>query len=114
MGLEQTQKREFKMKSIYTTKKRGWLMQIEWKWCDELNRGIFKHKFYTVCNFWEDAPLPPYNILCAFPQGLHSNVTFPQDFQMGVPKLGFLMSQNFGHSSNQVCFENARKISYNL
>jgi len=30
--------------------------------------------------------------------GLHPNVIFPQDSQMGVPKLGLLLSQNFGHS----------------
>jgi len=31
-------------------------------------------------------------------QGLHPNVTFPQDSQVGVPKLGLLLSQNFGRS----------------
>jgi hypothetical protein len=41
---------------------------------------------------------PLYNILCASSWGLHSNVTFPQDSQEGVPKLGLLLSQNFGHS----------------
>jgi len=41
---------------------------------------------------------PPYNILCAFPWGLHPNVIFPHDFQVGVPKLGLLQSQNFGLS----------------
>jgi len=43
---------------------------------------------------------PPYSILCAFPWGLHLNVTFLRDSQvdLGVPKLGFLLSQNFGCS----------------
>jgi hypothetical protein len=41
---------------------------------------------------------PPYSILCASPHGLHPNVTFPWDSQVGVPKLGLLLSQNFGHS----------------
>jgi len=41
---------------------------------------------------------PPYSILCAFLQGLHPNVIFPQDSQVGVPKLGLLLSQNFGRS----------------
>jgi hypothetical protein len=41
---------------------------------------------------------PPYNIFCASPQGLHPNVIFPQDSQVGIPKLGLLLSQNFGRS----------------
>ncbi len=40
----------------------------------------------------------PYSIFCASSWGLHPNVTFPWDFQVGVPKLGLLLSQNFGHS----------------
>jgi hypothetical protein len=53
MGPKKIHKREFNMKSTYTTKKRKWLMQIEWKCCDKL----------------------------------HPNVTFPQDSQVGIPKL---------------------------
>jgi hypothetical protein len=41
---------------------------------------------------------PPYNILYSFPRELHPNVIFPLDSQVKVPKLGFLLSQNFGHS----------------
>ncbi len=33
MGLEQIHKRKFKMRSTYTIKKIGRLMQVEWKWC---------------------------------------------------------------------------------
>jgi len=33
MGIGWTHKRKFKMISTWTTKKRGWLVQIEWKWC---------------------------------------------------------------------------------
>jgi hypothetical protein len=40
----------------------------------------------------------PISILCASPWGLHPNVTFPWDSQVGVPKLGLLLSQNFGCS----------------
>ncbi len=40
----------------------------------------------------------PYILLCAFLWGLHPNVTFPQISQMEVPKLGLLLSQNFGRS----------------
>jgi len=39
---------------------------------------------------------PPYSVFCAFPQGLHLNVIFPWDSEVGVPKLGLLLSQNFG------------------
>jgi len=47
------------MRSTYTTKKGGGqLMQIEWKWCDELNKDNFKHKLYMAHNLWEEAPLP--------------------------------------------------------
>jgi len=41
---------------------------------------------------------PPYNILCASPWGSHPNVIFFRDSQVGVPKLGVLLSQNFGRS----------------
>jgi hypothetical protein len=58
MGLGWTHKWELKMKSTCTTKKRGWLMQVEWKWCNGLSKDNFKHKFYMVCNLWKEAPLP--------------------------------------------------------
>jgi hypothetical protein len=58
MGLGQTHKQEFKMKSTCTTKKRGRLMQIESKWCSGLSKDKFKHKLYTTHNLWEEAPLP--------------------------------------------------------
>jgi hypothetical protein len=48
---------EFKMKSTCTTKKKGRLVLVEWKWCDELSKDNFKHKFYTTHNLWEEAPL---------------------------------------------------------
>ncbi len=96
MGLRQTHKQEFKMKSTYTTKDKRRLMQIEWKWCDELSKDNLKHSFTCPTTFGRRHHSPPYNILCASLQGLHPNVTFPQDSQMGVPKLGLLLSQNFG------------------
>jgi hypothetical protein len=58
MGLEQTHKREFKMKTTYKTKERGWLRQVEWKWCDKLNKDNLKHKLYMAHNLLEEAPLP--------------------------------------------------------
>ncbi len=57
MGLGWTHKREFKMRSTCTTKKRGKLVQVEWKWCDGRNRDNFKHKLYITYNLWEEAPL---------------------------------------------------------
>jgi hypothetical protein len=46
------------MKSICTTKEKGRLMQIEWKWCDKFNENNFKHKIYTARNLWEEALFP--------------------------------------------------------
>jgi hypothetical protein len=102
MGLGQTHKHEFKMRSTCITKKRGQLMQVEWKWCDGLNKDNLKNKLYTTCNLWEEAPLPSlYYILC-FSIGTTSKCHFspglPSDSQVGVPKLGLLLSQNFGCS----------------
>jgi len=37
-------------------------------------------------------------IFCASLRGLHPNIIFSQVSQMGVPKLGPLLFQNFGHS----------------
>jgi hypothetical protein len=58
MGLGGIHKQEFMMKSTYTTKKKKQLVQVEWKWRDRLNRDNLKHKFYTTCNLWEEAPVP--------------------------------------------------------
>jgi hypothetical protein len=33
-------------------------MLIEWKWCGGFSKNNLKHKFYMVCNVWEEAPLP--------------------------------------------------------
>jgi len=46
------------MKSTCTTKKKGRLVQVECKWCDELSKDNFKHKLYMAHNLWEEAPLP--------------------------------------------------------
>jgi hypothetical protein len=58
MGLGQTHKQEFKMKSTYITKERGRLMQIECKWCGGLNKDNFKHKFYMAHNLQKETPFP--------------------------------------------------------
>jgi hypothetical protein len=39
------------MKSICITKKRRRLMQVEWKWCDKLNRDNLKHNFIWFTTF---------------------------------------------------------------
>ncbi len=95
MGLGRTHKQEFKMRSTYTTKKKWWLMQIEWKWCMDLIGTILSISFTWPATFVRRHHSPPYSILCASPWGLHPNVIFPQDSQVGVPKLGLLLSQNF-------------------
>ncbi len=46
--------------------------------------------------------LPPYNILCAWPQDLHSNVILSWNSQVGVSKFSKLDSHNFG-AHNFVC-----------
>jgi hypothetical protein len=38
------------MKSTFTTKERGWLMQVESKWCGGFNKNNLKHKLYTAHN----------------------------------------------------------------
>jgi hypothetical protein len=50
MGLGQTHKRKFKMISTCTTKKRGQLMQIKWKWCNGLSKDNLKHKLHMAYN----------------------------------------------------------------
>jgi hypothetical protein len=94
MGLGRTHKREFKMRSICTTKKIGRLVQIEWKWCNKVNKDNLKHKLYTTCNHWEEAPLPSIDILC-----LSTGNTSKCHFSPRLPKLGLLLSQNFGCSN---------------
>jgi hypothetical protein len=55
MGLRQTHKQEFKTISTYITKKRGQLVQVEWKWCVGFSRDNLKHKLHTTRNFWDEA-----------------------------------------------------------
>jgi hypothetical protein len=55
------------MKSTYRTKEKGWLMQIECKWCSRLSRHSLKHKLYVICDLWEEASLP--SIFCDSLQG---------------------------------------------
>jgi hypothetical protein len=38
--------------------KRGWLMQVEWKWWNELSGDNLKNKLHTTRNLWEEAYEP--------------------------------------------------------
>jgi hypothetical protein len=58
MGLGRSHKPKFKMKLICTTKKKRQLVEVEWKWCDGLNKDNLKHKFYTTYNLCGKPPLP--------------------------------------------------------
>ncbi len=58
MGLRQTHKWGFKMRSTRTTKKRKQLVQVEWKWWGEFSMDNLKHKLYMARTLWEKAPLP--------------------------------------------------------
>jgi hypothetical protein len=51
---------------------------------------------------------PLYSILYAPPQGLHPNVTFPHDSQMGVSKLGLMPFLLIITHANQVEMNNVR------
>ncbi len=73
-------------------------MQVEWKWCNELSSDNLKHKLYTAHNFWEEAPLPSLYYIVCLSMGTTSKCHFSSGSQVGVPKLGLLLSQNFGHS----------------
>jgi hypothetical protein len=95
MGLRQTHKQKFKMKSIYKTKKRRRLMQVEHKWCGKLSRDNLKHKLYTTRKlFKRKHHSPPYGILYDSPRELHPNGIF----FLGLPKSRLILSQGFGHA----------------
>ncbi len=110
MGLKRTHKKEFKMKSTCTTKKRKWLMQVECKWCNALNKDNLKHKLYTTCNLWEEASIPPYNIICDSLWVYNPNDKFKKKIEtLVVPKLWTLIS-----SSNQTFLEHVKALPYSL
>jgi hypothetical protein len=53
MGLEQTHKDKFKVKSMCTNQKKKWLVQIETKWCtNELCATQLKK--HTMTQTWEE------------------------------------------------------------
>ncbi len=98
MGLGQNHKHKFKMMSTYTTKKKNDKCKLNGSGVVDLVRTTSSTNFTQSTTFGKRHHSSPYNIIYACPQGLHPNVTFPQDSQMGVPKLGPLLSQNFGCS----------------
>jgi hypothetical protein len=79
-------------------RKRGRLVQVKWNGVTNLVGTTLSTSFTQATTFGRRHHSPPYNTLCAFPWGLHPNVTFPRDSHLGVPKLGLSLSQNFGHS----------------
>ncbi len=107
MGLGQTYKQEFKMKSTYTTKKRRRLVQVEWKWCDKLSRDNFKHKLYMAHNLWEEAPLPSLQYTMSMSMGITSKCHFSPRLPSESPKIGtFVVAKLWTliSFSNQVFF----------
>ncbi len=105
------------MRSTYRIKKGRQLVQVEWKWCDELSRDNLKHKLYMTCNIWEEAPLPSlYYILCLSARTT-SKCHFSLGFPSGSPKTKTLIVpkiSTFISFSNQVYFDNTRVIFYSF
>ncbi len=71
--------------------KKGRLVQVEWKWCNKLNKDNLKHKFYMAHNLWEEA---------SFPSLLKPYVPLHDDYiQMslflGSPKIGTFIVLKF-------------------
>ncbi len=78
------------MKSTYTTKERGRLLQVEHKCCNGFNRDNFKHKLYThLTSLGRRHQSLPYSIFCDSPWGLHPNGIFFQDSHSRIQKMGF-------------------------
>ncbi len=106
------------MKSTCTTKKREQLVQVEWKWCDKINKNNLKHKLYTTRNLWEEAPPPSLQYILCLSVGMTSKCDFSLGFPSGSPKIGTLAIpklQTFISFSNQVCFfGNAMAMPYSL
>ncbi len=75
--------------STYTTKERGWLVQVECKWCDGLNRDNLRHKLYTSLQPLGGGTTPlPIIYYVIFCEGYIQMTFF----------LETLLSQNFGWS----------------
>jgi len=99
------------MKSTCTTKEKLRLVQMECKWCDEFKRENLKHKLYMTCKFWEEAPLHSLQYIL----WLYARVTSRWCFLSRVPKLGLLLSWNFGStylSLKKVILEHEMAISH--
>ncbi len=86
------------MISICTTKKQASQCKLNGSGILDLIGMISSTSFTQPTTLGKRHNSLPYNILCASPRRLHPNITFPQDSQVRVPKLGLFVSQNFGHS----------------
>ncbi len=114
-GTRTNSQQEIKMRSTCTTKKRGRLVQVEWKWCGGLNRDNLKHKLYTACNLWEEAPLPSLQYTLCVSIRATSKCHFSLGFPSKSPKIGTLVVPKlwtFIYFSYQAFFESVKKLSY--
>jgi hypothetical protein len=112
MGLGWTHKQKFKMKSTCTTKKRGRLVQIECKWCNEFNKNNLKHKLCTTHTLeGGTTPLLIVNFV-TLRKGYIQMTFFPK-----TPKIGtfvVLTFWTFIYSLNQVFLEHAKALFNSL
>ncbi len=103
------------MKSTCTIKKKGQLVQVEWKWCDEFNRTTLNTSFTWLVTF----PRKEHSFLIIYLMPLRQDYIqmslfpgtpkwSPKTRTLIVPKLWTFISL-----SNQVEFENAKVIHYN-
>jgi hypothetical protein len=83
------------MKLTYTTKQRRQLVEIDASCVTNLIRTTSSSSFTQPSTFGKGHHSLPYSILSNFLHGLHPNGTSFRDSQLGVPKLEFLLSQNF-------------------
>jgi hypothetical protein len=87
-------------------------VQVEWKWCDRLNRDNVKHKFYTACNLWEEALLPSLKYNLCLSTWTTSKCHFSPRFSSENPKTKTFVVPKFWtliFFSNQVYFEILRE-----
>jgi hypothetical protein len=72
----------------------SWMEVVWWNLVETTSRTSFT----WPATFGRKLHSLPYSILCVSLWGLHPNVIFLRESQLGVPKLRFLLSHNFGCS----------------
>ncbi len=98
MGLGWTHNKSSWWDELAKPKKKGNLCKLNESGVVDLVGTTLNISFTQPTTFGRRHHSPPYSILYAFPWGLRPNVTFVRDSQVGVLKLGLLLSQNFGCS----------------